>query len=323
MVELIPISRELFQDLSGISTSKFDNPYDALISTSSDDPAQIQSRYQTHRSARNELQKANLLSPEFSGVSIDSILLRLERPSIEPGFVDPRNCLVFWARPTEKIKHLIDRVQKELLTVAPNLWLMPQDNLHLTALEITHSQTAPEIASLVSTIQPSVATITDYTVNHRARLVKPTVGFDSSALALSFVPAAGEPSSVDPGRTAEQDKFTYHHLRRDLYELCEKTGIKINSRYVVPSSHLTIGRFIDPKDFNDENGVHDGTKMQQFIRKIEEINGWLEKEFWPEHHDGKIPAGGEWLVGEEQGLICRSGTLWYGGGETVHHGKGF
>jgi hypothetical protein len=301
--------------------------------------AQIQSRYQTHRTTRNAQQKAQMLAPDFPGVNIETILQRLENPSIEPGFVDPRNCLVFWARPTEKIKQLINRVQQELLAVAPStfytlshrlqliifvdLWLMPQDNLHLTALEITHSKTAPEIAALVSTIKPSVATITEHTLDHRARLIKPTIGFDSSALALSFVPAAGEPSSADPGRTAEQDIFTYHHLRRDLYELCEKTGIKINSRYVVPSSHLTIARFIDLKDFNNEDGGHDGAKMKEFIQKIEEINGWLEKEFWPEHHDGKVPEGGEWLVGEEKGLHCRSGTLWYGGGETVHLGKGF
>lgn len=198
---------------------------------------------------------------------------------------------------------------------------MPQDCLHITALEVTHSKTAEEIRQLVDKIRDGVPAITDYTFNHRARLIKPFIGYDGSALALSFVPAAGE--GVQHGRTPEDDKFTYHHLRRDLFELCKKAGLEVDSRYVVPSSHITIGRFINPNDLGDENGSSDPQKMKAFIDKIEEINSWLEKEFWPEHNEGKIPEGGEFNVGEETGLICRMGKLWYGGGDSVHEGKGF
>lgn len=60
-----------------------------------------------------------MLDASFPGVSIDPILLRLSDPTIEPGYVDPRHCLVFWGRPTIKVKDLIHRVQQELLTVAP------------------------------------------------------------------------------------------------------------------------------------------------------------------------------------------------------------
>lgn len=45
---------------------------------------------------------------------IDPILLRLEDPTIEPGFVDKRNCLVFWARPPEKVKSLVKECQEKL-----------------------------------------------------------------------------------------------------------------------------------------------------------------------------------------------------------------
>jgi vesicle-fusing ATPase len=62
-----------------------------------------------------------MLDENFSGVSIDPILLRLTDSTIEPGFVDPRHCFVFWGRPTDKIKDLIHRVQQELLTVAPSM----------------------------------------------------------------------------------------------------------------------------------------------------------------------------------------------------------
>jgi vesicle-fusing ATPase len=198
---------------------------------------------------------------------------------------------------------------------------MPRDCQHITALEVTHSKTAEEIQKLVDQMREKVPAITDYTFQHRVRLIKPTIGYDASALALSFVPAAGEASDIN--RTLEDDKFTYHHLRHDLYQLCKDTGVVVDSRYVVPSSHVTIGRFINTKDFVDEQGSPDPKKMETFIQKIEEINDWLEKELWPEHNDGKVPDGGEFNLGEETGLDYRMGTLWYGGGESVHRGVGF
>ncbi|KAH9861528.1 hypothetical protein J1614_011277 [Plenodomus biglobosus] len=314
-------AQNAFVDLSGISTSAFSNPYDALISACEDDPAQIQSKYSLHRTMRNAQQREKLLAADFPGVNIDTILQKLSHPSIEPGYADPRHCLVFWGRPTHKVKQMIHRVQQELLTVAPSLWIMPQDCLHITVLEVTHSKTAEEIQQLVEQIKSTAPAITDYSYNHRARLIKPLIGYDASALALSFVPAAGE--GLHSGRTATDDKFTYHHLRRDVFSLCKDAGIQVDSRYVVPSSHLTIGRFIDPKDLSDESGNPDPLKMKAFVAKIEEINSWLEKEFWPEQNGGIIPPGGEFNVGEEQGLNCRMGTLWYGGGESVHAGKGY
>jgi vesicle-fusing ATPase len=193
--------------------------------------------------------------------------------------------------------------------------------MHITVLEVTHSKTAPEIQSIVDKIHDKVPAITNYTTNHRSRLIRPLIGFDASALALSFVPAAGE--GLHAGRKSEDDKYTYHHLRRDVFGLLRDAGAQIESRYVVPSSHLTIGRFINTKDFAATDGTHDASKMKAFIDKIEEINGWLEKEFWPEHNNGTIPEGGEFNVGEETGLHCRMGTLWYGNGVEVHQGKGY
>jgi vesicle-fusing ATPase len=81
--------------------------------------ARIQEKYSLHRSARNAQQKAKLLDENFAGVTIDPVLTRLCNPSMEPGYVDPRHCLVFWGRPTLKVKDLIERVQQELLSVAP------------------------------------------------------------------------------------------------------------------------------------------------------------------------------------------------------------
>jgi hypothetical protein len=170
-------------------------------------------------------------------------------------------------------------------------------------------------------MQDKIPTIADYTYHNRARLVKPLIGYDASALALSFVPAAGE--GLHSGRTRDDDNYTYHHLRRDIFGLVRDAGVPVDSRYVVPSAHLTIGRFITTKDSVDKAGVPDPTKMKALVEKIEEINGWLEREFWPERDDGHIREGGEFNVGEETGLHCRMGTLWYGGGKAVQEGKGY
>lgn len=198
---------------------------------------------------------------------------------------------------------------------------MPEDCLHITVLEVTHSKTSEEIQDLVDQIRDSAPKITNHTHDHRARLIKPLIGYDASALALSFVPAAGE--GLVGGRTLEDDRFSYHHLRRDVFELCRSAGVQVDSRYVVPSSHLTIGRFIDPQDFADGSGNSDPKKIELLVTKIEKINHWLEQEFWPEHNSGNIPDGGEYNVGKETGLDFRMGTLWYGGGESVHRGKGY
>lgn len=204
---------------------------------------------------------------------------------------------------------------------------MPLDRLHITAMEVTHSKTAGEIDHLVDILRPSAQIIADYPAQHRARLIKPMISYDSAALALSFLPAAGEALHHD--RTPEQDAYTYHHLRRDLHSLITKAGVEVGSRYVVPSAHLTIARFNSPNPFGDDpldaQAGLEIKKRKHWISEIEMLNKWLEAEYWPhpanDHHKEIMP-GGEFIVGEEKGLDFRKGRLWYGGGETVYLGKG-
>ena len=227
-----------------------------------------------------------------------------------------------------------------------DLWFMHPDCLHMTTLEITHSLKDSEIRALVETVRPKAQDITDYPFDHRARLIKPMLSYDASAVALSFVPAAGE------GKSNVDDQYTYHHLRRDIYCLCKSTGVEVASRYTVPSAHLTIARFICQDDFQSNYGEEyseseneefplpgggtgfvtgskrvqpksfDAEKMRSWVDILENINRWLREKYWPtEAHN--VPPGGEWIVGQEKGLDFRMGTLWYGGGETIRLGKGF
>ena len=122
-----------------ISAINTPNPYDALIEASENDPVtlpsicivyasdpcqiQIQARYEAHRKARNDQQKAQLLSPGFTGMVLDPVLQKLLHPEQYPGYSDPRHNLVLWARPSSSLRDLIHIVQQKLLTAVPSLYL--------------------------------------------------------------------------------------------------------------------------------------------------------------------------------------------------------
>lgn len=99
--------------------------------------ALIQRAYETHRTTRNAQQRAKLLSPSFAGIMVDKTLQELEyvhcvrdvpeltgQPRRSPALVDPRNCLVFWARPTSAVQDLVGAVQEKLRELAPGLFVL-------------------------------------------------------------------------------------------------------------------------------------------------------------------------------------------------------
>lgn len=185
----------------------------------------------------------------------------------------------------------------------------------MTVLEVTHSQKKAELLRLVDIMKSKIPSITDHTFSHRVRLVKPMLSYDAAAIALSFLPAAGEEPSTTHDQSA--DSYTYHHLRRYIYGLCRSTGVDVASRYVVPSSHITIARFVKQNDLNiADNGDIDRRKVEELIEKLTSINARLHFDQWSNHANS-------WQVGEEKGLVCRTGTVWYGGGQSVHEGRGF
>jgi hypothetical protein len=201
----------------------------------------------------------------------------------------------------------------------------------MTTLEVTHSREPEEISALVSILRPALQSIVSLPFHRRSRLVKPILSHDLAAIALSFLPAVDEPllspPSTEPPVGVQQGlgedgtntlssgaRYTYHHLRRDVFDLIQKAGTDVRSRYVVPSAHITLGRFLTQED-------HATPEMRErWVHAIDEINTWLETEVW-NNVDGVFC--GEWLVGQERGLDAHAGALWYGGGRSVLQGEGF
>ncbi|KAI8915197.1 RNA ligase/cyclic nucleotide phosphodiesterase [Powellomyces hirtus] len=276
------------------------NPLDVLLDSCENDPTRIQQAYETHRVQRNKRQAELMTDPGFKGVIPDEILKGV---LADPPVTDPRHSLVIWARPPRHMRELISELQARLLRVAPTFWPLPVECTHITVLEITHSRTEAEIALMLDIVRSKVEEIVNHTLTHRAMLVNPIVSYDASALALSFLPAA-------------DSAYTYHHLRRDINQMTSDAGLELGSRYVVPSSHVTLGRFVTTTDFEGTDGRPDLEKMRRWIQAIEEVNLWLKETFWNKEDT-------KWTVGQEKGLVCQFGTVWYGGGESLAVGKGF
>ncbi|KAI0102058.1 RNA ligase/cyclic nucleotide phosphodiesterase [Nemania sp. FL0031] len=320
ILELTDVKNKL-EDLSGVVLKPGENPYNALIEACHDDPAEIQALYAAHRIRRNAQQKDKFLDTNFKELIIDPYLLRLENPHIEPGFKDTRYCMTFWGRPPIHILELAGAIQEKLKQVAPDIWLMPQHRMHITTLELAFCRTAEEIEELKETLKPAIPTIASYSYLHRARLVKPMISYDLSAFAVSFLPAAGEPvvspAPVAPDNAAvlkQGDSYSYHHLRKDIWDQAKGAGITVDSRYIVPSAHITLGRYLTHNDHATPE------QRKKWVDTIDEINEWLETEVWGDPSSELI---GEWIVGQERGFDVRVGNLWYGGGRTVLLGEGF
>ncbi|KAL2838492.1 RNA ligase/cyclic nucleotide phosphodiesterase [Aspergillus pseudodeflectus] len=308
------------------------NPFSQLIIDCDNDSNKIQARYNAHRSNRNALFREKLLAKDFSGWQVDEILRNLilaqetaktnahSTPNengngIQAPFVDHRHNLNFYVRPPKHIREIVTEIQAELRDVAPTLWFSPPESLHITVLEVASSRTAEEVDALAAHLHEktgAASKLVNYTnsPHHRARLVKPMLSYDASAMALSFLPAVDEPTN----HSSLSDAYSYHHLRRDLAHQVLETGITLGARYVVPSAHVTLARFVS-QDGSDAKYV------MRLVERMEKVNGMLKEKYWPA--DGLMPVRGEWVIGEKEGLEMNKGTSWYGGGDKILVGEGF
>ncbi|KAJ5143180.1 Ribosomal protein L44e [Penicillium bovifimosum] len=294
------------------------NQFQELIASSENDPKRLQLAYEIHRTNRNSFFGNQICQRGFHEWKEDTILSKvLEAEKGLTDFVDPRHNLAFWARPPQHIRELVHKIQKIIgPLIGPGLWIVPPDHLHMTTLEIRSELTGPEIDEVASSLGQSglVEELANYTLTHRARLVKPVISYDTSAIALSFVPAAGEEDLNE--YSGKDDQFTYHHLRSDLYDIVTGSGCDIAARYTVPSAHITIARFVTPSGLEDgkDSPKEARKKALQLIDEIEELNQELRSNVWRRLGD---PSQGEWVVGHEKGLELMKGRTWYGKGDSI------
>lgn len=94
--------------------------FEDFIKSANDDPRVIQRLCDNQRMKRNEDLKKRMLSDDFKGVRTDQYLINYVN---NPKYVDPRNNLCIWARPTKAVMGVIAEIQKELLTLAPGTTL--------------------------------------------------------------------------------------------------------------------------------------------------------------------------------------------------------
>ncbi|KAJ5151069.1 uncharacterized protein N7482_010321 [Penicillium canariense] len=301
------------------------NVFKQLIIASENDTEKLQQAFEEHRSNRNAQFKEHILDLSFREWRFDEILHQvLEAQQGLTQYVDPRNNLSLWTRPPRHIRELIHDIQQMIAPLAgPCLWLTPADHLHMTTLEMMPARTLPEVNELLSFLEEHapLQDILDYTLTHRARLVRPIVSYDASALALSFIPAAGDTAYEVKG--APDDSYSYQHLRSDLYDIMTEAGCQLEARYTVPSAHVTIARFVRPvgsTQSKSEEADYLRERARELVAKIEDINQELRSDEWKRF--GSL-ARGEWVVGQEKGLELMKGRSWYGKGDSVLIGSGF
>lgn len=212
------------------------------------------------------------------------------------------------------------------------VWWMPARNLHMTVMEAIHSVTSDAVEEVLANMEGGPAglgeiadLVVEGVLEGGVRLGKPMVCFDGQAVAVSFLPLPsgvkdvkedGEKGIIEGSKQlAEGSKSDvvvsegwnggYHGLRARIWEECAKRGINVGSRYVVPSAHVTVMRYVGDGGAKWKGGV------KGWVEGVERVNGWLEG----------LGEEGEWMVGEERGCVWRKGRLWYGCGETLCVGK--
>lgn len=200
-----------------------------------------------------------------------------------------------------------------VLTVPKDIWLTPEDGLHMTVLVVALHLSADELDSLMPRVKPLLENMSKFLADHQTRLVKPAIFFSDSGVVLSYVPCAGEIAD-DQGAG---DDYTFLHLQQDLFELCREHGIDMSAQKNAGSCYVTLGRFINGENRGENRGPEarpDAAAMARWLAGIEKINETLRREYWP--CEGAAPAAGNWILGRD-GFDIRKGRSWYGGGQSV------
>ncbi|KAM0749499.1 hypothetical protein T439DRAFT_357835 [Meredithblackwellia eburnea MCA 4105] len=268
------------------------NPFDALLVSCGHDPSRVEAAYASHRSARALTQHDLMLSSTFEGLKTDEVLLRKET---EDGFQDPRYGISLVGRPKGPAKVLVEWILAELghLKELEGQWIAPISQVHITLLEVAHSLPSatheeylrsPAFTSRISSLcdlehLPSPSGVPPL-------LHSPVLNLDPTAISLSFLPRGS----------------AYHQLRQILFSSYgSETSPALKARYIHPSAHLTVVRFLKPIK---------GEKVRDLVKAVSALNVRLSE---------SALGSTIWNIEnkEETRVECTSGQVWYGGGDVI------
>ncbi|KAM5466035.1 hypothetical protein MauCBS54593_006285 [Microsporum audouinii] len=273
------------------------------------DPVKVQQAYESYRHGSLTRSLTSLtqadgkpkITPSPALVQYLSYVVNDTTPKeVENHYRDENlNCMVIWARPSQKILDLLIGLQNRLKdVVGTDMWFPEPSRLHLSVIEISHRHPMAHLRSVFDQIGKSLfqklldhpATLAA-TESRASRLGRPMLLFDGVGVAISFVPVG-------------TDQYTYHHLRADLHNMAVSSGIKTDTCYTACMSHITLGRFVSSKNFDSETAKTAQQRLRDWIDTIQSINKELNEYY--QANDW------EWTVGEEKGLELQMGMLKFG-----------
>lgn len=175
-----------------------------------------------------EVQRSQLADLSRSGIQVDPILaLEIAQPGS-----DGRYGMNLIARPPDYIAAKVLDLRDRLARQEPDQYFYPLDDLHLTLLEISHSQTAVQaqaLAAQVRAVLPTVLTGLQQDLSV-PRLAHPRLIAGRATCVLRFC-----------ARNAALDA-----LRAGLIAGLTAAGVQIRPRYPPGSAHLTFLRYVRP-----------------------------------------------------------------------------
>lgn len=252
---------------------------------------------QAYEAARREFLQKNIdalaASPPTRPQADQALLAHLSATDGDAAARDAQdvNCMVIWARPPPAILAAIRRAQARIRdTLGDGVWLVPEADLHLSVLELSHRHSVDHLRGVlreIGTERMAAMLGVPAALDDKPGLVRPRLSFDRLGLSLGVVPSAAAAS------------LTYHHLRADLQRRALESGIAIDTCYTALSAHITIARFVRDGLLEAAGGDE---KLLELVRGVNEE---LDEDF------GGIPEGaaGEWKVEE---LELQLGFLKFG-----------
>lgn len=169
-------------------------------------------------------QKEDGLRSLQAGVNADQILAG----EISSPRTDVRYGVNLVCRPPARVVRQIASIQEYLRAAEPGQYYYPVSDLHLTLVEFCHSRSAEEAEHIAARVRPKLNVVLANAAP--PRVDSPTLVFNSTAVALNFLP-------IDT---------RLQNLRRRIFAEVSDEDFSLNSRYMPISAHITLMRYTRP-----------------------------------------------------------------------------